>query len=67
MIAVVNNTTNALTSDFAKGLSDLNVVFILQLFNGYIILEVDAKCLRYIGILKVLLVRLPMSKISEGF
>ena len=47
MIATVDNTTNDFTSDFVKGLSFLNVVFMIYLFNGYIILEVDAKCLRY--------------------
>ena len=47
MIATVNNITNDLTSDFVKGLSFLNVVCMIYLFNGYIILEVDAKCLRY--------------------
>lgn len=47
MIATVNSTTNNLTSDFVNGLSFLNVVFMIYLFNGYIILEVDAKCLRY--------------------
>ena len=47
MIATVNNTTNDLTSAFVKGLSVLNVVLMIYLFNGYIILEVDAKCLRY--------------------
>ena len=47
MIAIVNNTANDLTSAFVKGLSVLNVVFMIYLFNGYIILEVDAKCLRY--------------------
>ena len=47
MIATVNNTTIDLTSDFVKGLSFLNVVCMIYLFNGYIILEVDAKCLRY--------------------
>lgn len=47
MIAIVNNTTNDLTSAFVKGLSFLNVVLMIYLFNGYIILEVDAKCLRY--------------------
>ena len=47
MIAIVNNTANDLTSAFVKGLSFLNVVFMIYLFNGYIILEVDAKCLRY--------------------
>ena len=47
MIATVNNTANDLTSAFVKGLSFLNVVFMIYLFNGYIILEVDAKCLRY--------------------
>ena len=47
MIATVNNITNDLTSAFVKGLSFLNVVCMIYLFNGYIILEVDAKCLRY--------------------
>lgn len=47
MIATVNNITNDLTSDFVKGLSFLNVLCMIYLFNGYIILEVDAKCLRY--------------------
>lgn len=47
MIATVNNTANDLISDFVNGLSSLNVVLMLYLFNGYIILEVDAKCLRY--------------------
>ena len=47
MIATVNNTTIDLTSDFVNGLSFLNVLFMIYLFNGYIILEVDAKCLRY--------------------
>ena len=47
MIAIVNNTTNDLTSAFVKGLSFLNVVFMIYLFNGYIILEVDARCFRY--------------------
>ena len=47
MIATVDNTTNDFTSDFVKGLSFLNVVFMIYLFNGYIILEVDAKCFRY--------------------
>ena len=47
MIATVNNTTIDLTSDFVKGLSFLNVLSMIYLFNGYIILEVDAKCLRY--------------------
>ena len=47
MIATVNNTTIDLTSAFVKGLSFLNVVCMIYLFNGYIILEVDAKCLRY--------------------
>ena len=47
MIATVNSTTIDLTSDFVNGLSFLNVMFMIYLFNGYIILEVDAKCLRY--------------------
>ena len=47
MVATVNNTTIDLTSAFVKGLSFLNVVCMIYLFNGYIILEVDAKCLRY--------------------
>ena len=47
MIATVNSTTDDLTSAFVKGLSFLNVVCMIYLFNGYIILEVDAKCLRY--------------------
>lgn len=47
MIATVNSTTIDLTSAFVNGLSSLNVVFMIYLFNGYIILEVDAKCLRY--------------------
>ena len=47
MIATVNNTTIDLTSAFVKGLSFLNVVCMIYLFNGYIILEVAAKCLRY--------------------
>ncbi len=47
MIATVYNITNDLTSAFVKGLSVLNVVFMIYLFNGYIILEVGAKCLRY--------------------
>ena len=47
MLAIVNNTTNDLISAFVKGLSFLNVVFMIYLFNGYIILEVDAKYLRY--------------------
>ena len=47
MVATVNNTTIDLTSDFVNGLSFLNVLFMIYLFNGYIILEVDAKCLRY--------------------
>ena len=47
MIATVNNITIDLTSAFVKGLSSLNGVFMIYLFNGYIILEVDAKCLRY--------------------
>ena len=47
MVAAVNSTTDDLTSAFVKGLSFLNVVFMIYLFNGYIILEVDAKCLRY--------------------
>ena len=47
MIATVNNTTIDLTSAFVKSLSFLNVVCMIYLFNGYIILEVDAKCLRY--------------------
>ena len=47
MIATVNNITNDLTSAFVKGLSFLKVLFMIYLFNGYIILEVDAKCLRY--------------------
>ena len=47
MIATVNSTTDDLTSNFVKGLSFLNVVCMIYLFNGYIILEVDAKCLRY--------------------
>ena len=47
MIATVNNTANDLISAFVKGLSFLNVVCMIYLFNGYIILEVDAKCLRY--------------------
>ena len=47
MIATVNSTADDLTSDFVKGLSFLNVVCMIYLFNGYIILEVDAKCLRY--------------------
>ena len=47
MIATVNSTTIDLTSDFVNGLTFLNVVFMIYLFNGYIILEVDAKCLRY--------------------
>ena len=49
MIATVNNTTDDLTSDFVKGLSFLNVVFMVYLFNGYIILEVAAKCFRYMN------------------
>lgn len=49
MIATVDNTTNDLISAFVKGLSFLNVVFMIYLFNGYIILEVDAKCFRYNG------------------
>ena len=47
MIAIVNNTTNDLISAFVKGLSVLNVVLMIYLFNGYIILEVGTKCLRY--------------------
>ena len=47
MIATVNNTPIDLTSAFVDGLSFLNVVCMIYLFNGYIILEVDAKCLRY--------------------
>ena len=47
MIATVDNTTNDLISAFVKGLSFLNVVCMIYLFNGYIILEVDAKCFRY--------------------
>ena len=47
MIATVDSTTIDLTSAFVKGLSFLYVVFMIYLFNGYIILEVDAKCLRY--------------------
>ena len=47
MTATVNNTTNTLTSAFVKGLLFLNVVRMIYLFNGYIILEVDAKCFRY--------------------
>ena len=47
MIATVNSTTIDLISDFVNGLSFLNVVCMIYLFNGYIILEVDAKCLRY--------------------
>ena len=47
MIATVNSSTINLTSGFVKGLSFLNVVCMIYLFNGYIILEVDAKCLRY--------------------
>ena len=47
MIATVDNTTNDLISAFVKGLSFLNVVFMIYLFNGYIILEVGAKCFRY--------------------
>ena len=47
MIATVNSTADDLTSDFVNGLSFLNVLFMIYLFNGYIILEVDAKCLRY--------------------
>jgi hypothetical protein len=38
----VKNTTNDLISDFVN-----DTVFMIYLFNGYIILEVDAKCLRY--------------------
>ena len=49
MIATVNNTTNDLISAFVKGLSFLNVVCMIYLFNGYIILEVGAKCLRYMN------------------
>ena len=49
MIDTVNSTTIDLTSAFVKGLSFLNVVFMIYLFNGYIILEVDAKCFRYNG------------------
>ena len=49
MIATVNNTTIDLTSAFVKGLSFLNVVCMIYLFNGYIILEVDAKCFRYMN------------------
>ena len=47
MITTVNNTTNDLISAFVKGLSFLKVGLMIYLFNGYIILEVDAKCLRY--------------------
>ena len=47
MIATVNSTTIDLISAFVKGLSFLNVLSMIYLFNGYIILEVDAKCLRY--------------------
>ena len=47
MIATVNSTTIDLTSAFVKSLSFLNVLFMIYLFNGYIILEVDAKCLGY--------------------
>ena len=47
MIATVDNTTNDLISAFVNGLSFLNVVCMIYLFNGYIILEVGAKCLRY--------------------
>ena len=47
MIATVNSTADDLTSDFVNGLSFLNVLFMIYLFNGYRILEVDAKCLRY--------------------
>ena len=49
MIATVNNTTSDLTSAFVKGLSFLNVGLMIYLFNGYIILEVGAKCLRYMN------------------
>ena len=47
MIATVNNTTNGLISAFVKGLSFLKVGLMIYLFNGYIILEVGAKCFRY--------------------
>ena len=49
MFATVNNTTNDLISAFVKGLSFLNVVCMIYLFNGYIILEVDTKCFRYMN------------------
>lgn len=48
MVATVNSTTIDLTSDFVKGLSFFECcVCMIYLFNGYIILEVDARCLRY--------------------
>ena len=34
MIATVNSTADDLTSDFVKGLSFLNVLFMIYLFNG---------------------------------
>ena len=62
MIAIVNSTTDDLTSAFVKGLSVLNVVFMIYLFNGYIILEVAAKCLRYRNSKRTISVATPCRK-----